>query len=109
MSVIHPVPVNDPAVSLFRPHDPAGFWSIEVDGTRSADVRWHASQAGGDVQLREPALRALIHGAASALGLSVVEVGTPPPVPSMDAQPSGFVPLFGEAAACPVIVGGGGA
>ena len=105
MAVIHPVPVNDPAVSLFRPHDPSGYWSIEVDGTRSAEVRWHASQAGGDVQLREPALRALIHGAATALGLSVVEVATPPAVPSMDAPVKGFVPLFGTPTAVPVIVG----
>lgn len=84
MAVILPVPLDDPDVSLFRPHDPAGYWSIEVDGTRPHDVRWHASQNGGDVQLKEPALRALVKSAAAALGLSVVEVASP--VASMDAD-----------------------
>ena len=42
MAVLLPVPLDNPAVSLFRPHDPAGYWSIEVDGTRiGSGVRWH--------------------------------------------------------------------
>lgn len=109
MAALHPVPVNDPAVSLFRPDNPSGFWSIEVDGTRSAEVRWHCSQAGGDIQMSRESLRALIHGAASALGLSVVEMTTPTVVPSMGAPAKGFIPLFGESVMTPVIVGGGGA
>ena len=78
MAVLLPVPLDNPAVSLFRPHDPAGYWSTSMDGTRIGyGVRWHASQNGGDVQMHETALRALVKSAASALGMSIVEFAAP--------------------------------
>lgn len=89
MAVIVQVPVEDPKVRLYRPHNPAGRWTIEVDGEPQNGTGWHGSPFGGDIQMTEPRLRAL----RDALNRELPDV-PPGAVLSMDVKVFG-VPLFG--------------
>lgn len=82
MAAIIQVPVDDPDVNLFRPHDPNGYWTIEVDGVRRGPVRWHASQDCGEVQMTARSLRAL----RDALNRELADAPPPLTVPTMDAN-----------------------
>lgn len=82
MAVIVQVPVDDPKVRLYRPHNPAGRWTIEVDGEPQNGTGWHGSPFSGDIQMTEPRLRAL----RDALNRELADVPAAT-VPSMDEVP----------------------
>lgn len=98
------VPGTGDAVKLYVPESPGSKWGIAVE--THPDTSWCATRWNGEVRMTEDMLRSFVEHAAGVLRMSVI--ATPPAsVASMDAPPSGFIPLFGTPMMQPVIVGGG--
>lgn len=89
-------------LKLYVPFDQSDPWRITA--THADGARWIAKPDEVEIELSFPNLIAMVLEIVSRAESRM----KPPPasVPSMDAPPSGLIPLFGEAVACPVIVGG---
>jgi len=64
-----------PAVSLYRPHDPAGLWIIQVKETAKNETRSFSNNGIGNVAMTVEKLRLL----RDALNRELADV--PPPLP----------------------------
>ena len=71
-----------PAVSLYRPHDPAGLWIIQVKETAKNETRSFSNNGIGNVAMTVEKLRLL----RDALNRELADV-PPATVPSMDEVP----------------------
>ena len=67
-----------PAVSLYRPHDPAGLWIIQVKETAKNETRSFSNNGIGNVAMTVEKLRLL----RDALNRELADV--PPPLPPVE-------------------------
>ena len=70
-----------PAVSLYRPHDPAGLWIIQVKETQKNETRSYSNNGIGNVAMTVEKLRLL----RDALNRELADV-PPETVLSMDDE-----------------------